>query len=61
MRSYMIKKAREWVGRLYELERFEDNDEHLIYIRHLLKDHTYSVRKLHREQPAEVHSHSKAM
>jgi len=43
------------------LERFEDNDEQLIYIHHLLKDHTYSVWKLYREQLVEVHSHSKAM
>jgi len=54
----MIKKAREWVGRLYELERFDDNAERLVYIRHLLADHTYSVRKLDREQPPEVYSHS---
>jgi hypothetical protein len=57
----MIKKAREWVGRLYKLERFEDNDERLIHIRHLLKDHTYSVRKLDREQLAEVCLHCGAV
>jgi hypothetical protein len=53
----MIKKARESVEELYELERFENNDERRIYIRHLLVDHTYSVRKLDREQPLEVCSH----
>lgn len=50
----MIKKAREWVARLYDLERFEDVDERLLYIRRLLEDHTYSVRKSDREVPPEV-------
>lgn len=50
----MIKKAREWVGKLYDLERFEDVDERLIYIRRLLADHTYSVRLGDREVPPEV-------
>jgi hypothetical protein len=53
----MMKKAREYVGTLYELERFEDKDERLIYIRHLLADHTYSVRRIDREEPPEVYSH----
>jgi hypothetical protein len=57
----MIKKAREWVSRLYELERFKDNHERLIHIRHLIKDHTYSVRKLDREQLAEVCLHCQAV
>ena len=50
----MIKKAREWVAKLYGLERFEDVEDRLIYIRGLLADHTYSVRESDREVPPEV-------
>jgi len=50
----MIKKARESVGKLYDLERFEDIDEQLVYIRQLLANHTYSVRRDDREEPPEV-------
>ena len=52
----MIKKARESVGKLYDLERFEDIDERLIYIRQLLANHTYSVRQQDREESPEVRS-----
>ena len=52
----MIKKARESVGKLYDLERFEDIDERLVYIRQLLANHTYSVRQHDREEPPEVRS-----
>ena len=45
----MIKKAREWVGKLYGLERFEDVGEGLIYVHRLLADHAYSVRQSDRE------------
>jgi len=50
----MIKKARERVGKLYDLDRFEDVDERLTFIRHLLSNHTYSVRQRDREEPPEV-------
>ena len=52
----MIKKARKSVGKLYDLERFEDIDERLIYIRQLLANHTYSVRQQDREESPEVRS-----
>ena len=52
----MIKKARELVGKLYDLERFEDIDERLVYIRHLLANHTHSVRQHDRDEPPEVRS-----
>ena len=42
------------VGTLYGLERYEDVNERLVYIRHLLADHTYSVRQGNREDPPEV-------
>lgn len=54
VRSHMIKKARDVVGSLYSLERFEDIDERLRHIRHLLADHTYSVRQGDRKDPPEV-------
>ena len=50
----MIKKAREWVEKLYGLERFEDVGEQLIYIRRLLTDHVYSVHQSNREVSLEV-------
>ena len=50
----MIKKAREWVEKLYGLERFEDVGERLIYVRCLLADHTYSVHQSDWEVSLEV-------
>ena len=50
----MIKKARDMVGTLYDLERYEDVNDRLVYIRHLLTDHSYSVRQDNREDPPEV-------
>ena len=44
------------MGKLYDLERFEDIDERLIYIRQLLANHTYSVRQQDREESPEVRS-----
>ena len=50
----MIKKAREWVGKIYGLERFEDVGKQLIYIRRLLTDHAYLVRQSDQEVALEV-------
>ena len=50
----MIKKAGDVMGTLYGLERIKDIDERLLNIRHLLADHTYSVRQSDREEPSEV-------
>ena len=50
----MIKKARDMVGTLYGLERYENVNERLDYIRHLLADHSYLVRQGNQEDPPEV-------
>ena len=52
----MIKKARKSVGKLYDLEQFEDINEQLIYIRQLLANHTYSVQQQDQEESPEVRS-----
>ena len=52
----MIKKARESVGKLYDLEQIEDIDNQLVSIRQLLANHTYTVRQHDREEPPEVRS-----
>ena len=50
----MIKKARDLVGTLYDLERYEDVNDRLVYIRHLLADHSYLVHQDNREDLPEV-------
>jgi hypothetical protein len=49
----MIKKARDCVGRLYNLHRLED-DERRILIDQLLLDFTFTVRQCDRANEPEV-------
>jgi len=44
----------QWVGKLYDLEKFEDIGGRLIYVRRLLADHAYSVRQSDRKVSLEV-------
>ena len=50
----MIKKARDRVGRLYDLHTFEDDEERLVHIESLLQGHSYAVRQCDRTKRPEV-------
>jgi hypothetical protein len=50
----MMKKARDRVGKLYNLHRFEDDDERRLHVDSLLASHTYVVRQCDRTKEPEV-------
>lgn len=54
VRSHMIKKARERIGRLYKLHSFEEDNARLEHITGLLQSHTYLVRQCDRARDPEV-------